>query len=244
MTDLPREIHTRFPILKSHRMHILILNTHALHAQFLQKALRYENIGADLCRPENLERIWYGQYDALVIPVMHWDRATVMEWVRAITPLKQIPLLFLSKQMPEKTMETLLAEHFPQAEMLGTNLPFESVIKKLKSLQKTHSYEESTQLQAGDLEIDLSTHEVRRQDKLISLRHKEFELLLCLAKNPGKALSRTYLLENVWDRNTSIVTNTVDVHINRLRKKIDSDFDTPLIHTIPCVGYKLVKTTA
>ncbi len=88
-----------------------------------------------------------------------------------------------------------------------------------------------------DIELNLSTYEVKYHNEPLKLRHKEFELLHFLILNKGKVLTRSTILENVWDRNANILTNTVDVHMSHLRKKLDSRAKKKYIRTIPCTGY-------
>ena len=91
----------------------------------------------------------------------------------------------------------------------------------------------------GDLTIDLVGRRVERGGRRIDLSAREFALLECLGRSAGQVLSRTILLERVWDMNQDPLTNVVDVHINRLRKKVDHGFSKPLIQTIRGVGYVL-----
>ena len=91
----------------------------------------------------------------------------------------------------------------------------------------------------ADLTVDVMSRRVDRAGKRIDLSPTEYALLEYLSRNVGHVLSRTMLLEHVWDVNYYPTTNVVDVHINRLRKKIDHGFDRPLIHTIRGVGYVL-----
>ncbi len=94
-------------------------------------------------------------------------------------------------------------------------------------------------LTVGDLEIDLAAHRVHRGGREIRLTAKEFALLRCLAENAGRVMSRTRLLERVWDVSHDPGTNVVDVQISYLRAKVDQGFDRPLIHTVRGVGYVL-----
>lgn len=90
----------------------------------------------------------------------------------------------------------------------------------------------------NDLEIDSQNRTITKNTKKIFLKNKEFELLLYLAKNRGKVISRSLILEQVWDMNTKVMTNTVDVHISKIRKIINISFGVNgLIKTIPCCGY-------
>jgi two-component system OmpR family response regulator len=91
----------------------------------------------------------------------------------------------------------------------------------------------------GDLHISLSRREVRRSGQLISLRRKEFDLLEYLARNPDRVLTRQMILDNVWDSDVNVFTNTVDVHIKYLRDKIDRPYAKKIIKTVHGLGYKL-----
>ncbi|MFC1600125.1 winged helix-turn-helix domain-containing protein [Patescibacteria group bacterium] len=92
-------------------------------------------------------------------------------------------------------------------------------------------------LKVSDMKLDLDTREVTRFNETQFLRNKEFQLCEYLMRNTNMLLTRQMLLENVWDRNAHLITNTVDVHINCLRKKIDYSPKYKLIETIHCNGY-------
>ena len=96
-----------------------------------------------------------------------------------------------------------------------------------------------TRLKVGDLELDLLTRSVRRADKTIDLLPREFQLLECLMRNAGHVVTRTMLLEQVWDYHFDPQTNVIDVHISRLRQKIDKNFERTLLHTVRGAGYCL-----
>ncbi|MBB3949351.1 two-component system OmpR family response regulator [Aureimonas jatrophae] len=93
------------------------------------------------------------------------------------------------------------------------------------------------QYQVGDLELDRLSHEVRRAGKTILLQPREFRLLEYMMKHAGQVVTRTMLLENVWDYHFDPQTNVIDVHISRLRSKIERDFGEPLLHTVRGSGY-------
>ena len=94
-------------------------------------------------------------------------------------------------------------------------------------------------LRAGDLEMDLLRREVRRAGKPIELQPREFRLLEHLMRHEGQVVTRTMLLEGVWDYHFDPQTNVIDVHISRLRSKIDKGFERPLLHTVRGAGYRL-----
>ena len=96
-----------------------------------------------------------------------------------------------------------------------------------------------TSLKAGDLEMNLLTRKVTRAGKKIDLQPREFRLLEYLMRHAGQVVTRTMLLEKVWDYNFDPQTNVIDVHISRLRAKIDKEFEEPLLHTVRGAGYRL-----
>jgi two-component system, OmpR family, response regulator len=97
----------------------------------------------------------------------------------------------------------------------------------------------TTKLGCGDLSMDLLARTVTRDGKAIELQPREFKLLEYMLRHKNHVVTRTMLLDGVWDYHFDPQTNVIDVHISRLRQKIDSDFPTPLIHTIRGAGYKL-----
>jgi len=96
-----------------------------------------------------------------------------------------------------------------------------------------------TKLQVADLEMDLLARTVRRAGQTIALQPREFRLLEYLMRHSGQVVTRTMLLEKVWDYHFDPQTNVIDVHISRLRRKIDRDFDVELLHTVRGAGYVL-----
>jgi two-component system OmpR family response regulator len=96
-----------------------------------------------------------------------------------------------------------------------------------------------TRLQIADLEMDLLARRVRRAGREVELQPREFRLLEYLMRHSGQVVTRTMLLEKVWDYHFDPQTNVIDVHISRLRRKIDRDFDPPLIETVRGAGYAL-----
>jgi two-component system OmpR family response regulator len=117
---------------------------------------------------------------------------------------------------------------------------FSELLARLEALvRRSDADAVETRLRVGDLEMDLLSHSVRRGGRDIELQPREFRLLEFLMRNAGRVVTRTMLLEKVWDYNFDPQTNVIDVHVSRLRAKIDRDFDTPLLHTVRGAGYVL-----
>jgi len=115
---------------------------------------------------------------------------------------------------------------------------FEELLARIAAVtRRTRAHPE--ELVVADLLIDLAGHRVHRGDVEIKLTAREFELLRYLAERPGRVVSRTRLLEAVWDTSHDPGTNVVDVYVSYLRAKIDKGFEPPLLHTVRGVGYVL-----
>lgn len=117
---------------------------------------------------------------------------------------------------------------------------FSELLARLEALvRRGHLPEAQTRLCVADLELDLISHKVCRAGQLIRLQPKELRLLEYLMRHVGHIVTRTMLLEKVWDFYFDPETNVIDTQISRLRAKIDKDFDIPLLHTIRGKGYRL-----
>lgn len=153
-----------------------------------------------------------------------------------------IPALILSaKNKVEDRVKGLrsgaddyLTKPFAFEELLAR---IEILASRQQSIQPT-----ATQITVGDLTLDLITRTVTRDSRVIDLQSKEFKLLEYLLKNTGKIITRAMLLENVWEYTFDPQTNVIDVHISRLRNKIDKGFAYPIIETVRGAGY-IVKET-
>lgn len=120
---------------------------------------------------------------------------------------------------------------------------FGELLARIEVLSRRRSNNQhSNVLKIADLELDLATQRVRRANKEIRLQPKELQLLQYLMQNADKTISRTMLLEQVWDFHFDPETNVIDTQISRLRSKIDKDFDRPLLHTVRGRGYRLSET--
>jgi len=117
---------------------------------------------------------------------------------------------------------------------------FVELLARLEALMRRRSPAAvRTSLKVGDLELDLLTRTARRGSTTIELQPREFRLLEYLLRHAGQVVTRTMLLESVWEYHFDPQTNVIDVHISRLRAKIDKGFDTPLLHTVRGAGYMI-----
>jgi two-component system OmpR family response regulator len=117
---------------------------------------------------------------------------------------------------------------------------FSELLARVEALaRRTRNVGPETKLLVGDLEMDLLSRLVRRQGQKIDLQPREFRLLEYLMRHANQVVTRTMLLEGVWDYHFDPQTNVIDVHVSRLRQKIDKPFETPMIHTVRSAGYML-----
>jgi two-component system OmpR family response regulator len=122
---------------------------------------------------------------------------------------------------------------------LAKPFDFGELLARLRALLRRVPSERPPRLEVGDLVVDPATHEVERRGEAVALTAREFAVLEFLARHPGQVVSRTKLLEHVWDENFVGSTNIVDQYIGALRRKLEQPFDGPLIRTVRGVGFTL-----
>jgi two-component system OmpR family response regulator len=122
---------------------------------------------------------------------------------------------------------------------LGKPFSTRELLARVRSLWHGRDLGPATKLTVGDLEMDLLARTVKREGKKLDLQPREFRLLEYLMRHAGQTVTRKMLLENVWDYHFDPQTNVIDVHISRLRSKIDRDFGQTLLHTVRGSGYRL-----
>ncbi|WP_163336216.1 response regulator transcription factor [Desulfopila sp. IMCC35008] len=221
-------------------MKVLVIEDDIKIAGFISRALEAENFTVDTAHdgPAGLELGCRGVYDAAIVDIMlpEMDGLEVIERLRQIGV--QTPVLILSaKQSVDDRIQGLqrggddyLVKPFSMSELLAR---IQALIRRdRKSIQPTV-------LKKYDLEMDLLKHIVTRSGKKLDLPAKEYALLELMMRNPGTVLSKTTILEKVYEYNFDPQTNVVDVLVFRLRNKVDKDFDTKLIHTVRGMGYVL-----
>ncbi len=177
-------------------------------------------------------------YDVAVVDRMlpGLDGVSVVKAIRASG--NQVPVLFLSAL---GAVEDRVAGLEAGADdYLAKPFAFSELKARIDALmRRPPARQEETVLRTGGLELNLLSRRAVRDGVTIDLQNKEFLLLEVLMRNAGRIMTRTMLLEKVWDFNFDPQTSVVETHISRLRAKIDKDFDTPLLHTVRGAGYKI-----
>ena len=177
-------------------------------------------------------------FDAMVVDRMlpGMDGLTLIETIRKAGNSTPVLILSALSDVDDKVQglkaggDDYLTKPFAFLELLAR---IEALVRR-SSIQ-----EDTTSLQVDDLYIDLISRKVLRQDLEIKLKPREFQLLEYMMRNKGQIVTRAMLLQAVWNYNFDPQTNVIDVHISRLRQKIDKDFSVSLIHTVRGVGYVL-----
>ena len=179
-------------------------------------------------------------YDALVVDRMlpGVDGLTLIRTLRASANSTPVLILSALGEVDDRVKglkaggDDYLVKPFAFSELLAR-------LEALDRRAKSSGEAPTTVLRVGDLELDLLRRDVRRGGRSIDLQPREFQLLEFLLRRAGQVVTRTMLLEGVWDYHFDPQTNVIDVHISRLRAKIDKGFDRPLLHTVRGVGYRL-----
>jgi two-component system, OmpR family, response regulator len=177
-------------------------------------------------------------YDTAIVDIMlpKLDGLTLVEELRR--QKINTPILILSAK--RSVDDRVRGLQTGSDDYLTKPFAFSELLARVQALiRRTSAVSEPNSLAVGDLRIDLRTRVVKRGDKEIPLQPKEYALLEYLARNAGKVVSRTMIMEHVWDYNFDPMTNVVEARISKLRDKIDKDFDTKLLHTVWGAGYVL-----
>jgi two-component system, OmpR family, response regulator len=221
-------------------MRVLVIEDDAEVARYLLKGLKESGYIADHAATgtDGLVMAMGESYDAIVVDRMlpGLDGLVLIETLRKSA--NRTPVLILSALGEvDQRVQGLRAGG---DDYLTKPFAFTELLARLEALlRRGGGGRGETVLRVGDLEMDLLAHTVRRAGQSIDLQPREFRLLEYLLRHAGHVVTRTMLLEGVWDYHFDPQTNVIDVHISRLRQKIDKGFDKPLIHTIRGAGYSL-----
>lgn len=221
-------------------MRILLIEDDLSVAAFITKGFQersYSVIHAET-GTQGLTLARDGQYDVLIVDRMlpEIDGMSIIAALRKEND--NTPALILSAlgEVDDKVQGLKVGAD----DYLAKPFDFEELCSRVDALVRRRQLDTPiTHLSVADLELDLLAHEVKRAGKKLLLQPREFRLLEYLMRHQGQVVTRTMLLENVWDYHFDPQTNVIDVHISRLRQKIDKDFDEQLLRTVRGAGYVL-----
>jgi len=220
-------------------MKILVVEDEKKTAGFLRKGLTEKGFEVDVAGDgeAGLRLARAGNYDLLLLDVMLPERDgwSVLSELRSEG--RETPVLFVTAKdtVPSRVKGLELGAD----DYLVKPFAFSELLARIRSVMRRRSASTSDALRVADLEIDFVGHKAIRAGKYLELTPKEFALLGLLARRKGEVLSRQMITEQVWDMRYEGETNVVDVHVRRLRSKVDDPFKQKLIHTIRGAGYVL-----
>ena len=222
-------------------MRALIIEDDEVVAKFIAKGLRQHGYLVDVARDgrDGLFHALEEAYDVMVVDRMlpGLDGLSVLKTVRSAGNTTPILVLSALAEVDNRVEglraggDDYLTKPFAFSELIAR---LEALLRRPRGGMSAH-----TVYQAGDLELDPRRRTVSRAGEPIRLLPREFALLEYLMRHRGQVVTRTMLLENVWDYHFDPQTNVVDVHVSRLRAKVDRPFSEPLIETVRGVGYRL-----
>jgi DNA-binding response OmpR family regulator len=241
--DLDRIVsQASFPLqsdLSLDSMRVLIAEDEKKVSNHIRNALRQQGFAVDEAHrgDEALELACATPYDAIVLDIMMpgRDGLSVLRILRERQIVTPIILLTARGEVSERVEGLMVGAD----DYLAKPFAMDELIARIHALTRRSSGQGLTILKVHDLIMNLVTREVLRGGRPIELPMREFALLEYLMQMPDRVLSRTQIIEHVWDYHFDTGTNVVDVYIQRLRRKIDGEGDPKMLHTIRGVGYAL-----
>ena len=221
-------------------MRLLIVEDDREAAEYLRKALREAGHMAELAKDgeEGLALAPGGDFDVLVVDRMlpKRDGLSVISELRARGDKTPVLILSALGQVDDRVTGLRAGGD----DYLAKPYAFSELLARIEALtRRTSQQSGDTVYRVGDLELDRLSHRMTRGGKDIPLQPREFRLLEYLMRHAGQVVTRTMLLENVWDYHFDPQTNVIDVHVSRLRAKVDKGFDSALLHTVRGAGYMI-----
>jgi two-component system copper resistance phosphate regulon response regulator CusR len=220
-------------------MKVLIVEDEQKTAAYLAKGLTEHGFVADTTRSgeEGLQLAREGQYDLMILDIMLPERDgwSVLSEIRRAG--KQTPILFLTAH--DSVEDRVRGLELGADDYLVKPFAFSELLARVRTILRRGPARQPAVLRVADLEVDLIRHKASRSGQRLELTPKEFGLLSLLARRTGEVMSRTLIAEQVWEIHFDCNTNVVDVHVRRLRSKVDDPFERKLIHTVRGAGYVL-----
>ena len=220
-------------------MKVLVVEDDRTVGQFVKRGLEEQLFQVDLIGEGKaaLDQASHAQYDVLVLDL----RLPGLSGIEVLRTLRDrgiaTPVLVLTAQ--DGVESKVQALRIGADDYVTKPFAFEELLARVEALGRRPKDIAPPVIRLADLEVDTGKHEVRRDGRLLDLTPKEYSVLQYLVRNAGRVMTRTLITEYAWGYHFDPGTNVVDVVINRLRKKVDQEFKTKLIHTVRGVGYVL-----
>ena len=219
-------------------MKILYVEDDREACEFVQKALAQHGHGTDLApnAEQGLEMALVGAYELLILDVMLPDFSGFELLRRLRDAGVETPCLFLTAQ--GDVSHRIEGLDLGADDYLAKPFAFAELVARIRAIsRRSRGRADDRRLQLSDLIVDEEAHRVERAGRRIDLTPKEFSLVVYLLQNAGHVVSRAMITEKVWGYGFETHDNLIDVHVTRLRRKIDRGFDRKLIHTVKGIGY-------
>ncbi|MDO9372379.1 MAG: response regulator transcription factor [Gammaproteobacteria bacterium] len=220
-------------------MRILVIEDDRQAAAYLVKGLKESGYAVDHAAnaEEGRHLALQESYDAMIVDRMlpGGDGLSIIEALRASGNTTPVLILSALGEVDDRVKGLRAGGD----DYLPKPYAFSELLARLEALLRRSTGGVDSHLRVADLEMDLLARSVTRAGKHIDLQPREFRLLEYLMRHSNQVVTRTMLLEHVWDYHFDPQTNVIDVHISRLRQKIDKSFSTPLLHTVRGAGYCL-----
>lgn len=222
-------------------MRLLVIEDNPKIAGFIRQGLTEQGHIIDVAERghDGEEMAASERYDAIVLDVMLPDQDGIQVCKNLRRRGIKAPILILTSLAT--TADKVTGLDAGADDYLTKPFEFVELAARLRALLRRGQAQESAVLRFADIEMDLTRRKVTRGGAVIKLTAKEFALLEYFLRNPNRVLSRTAIGEHVWDMNFDSDSNVIDVYVSMLRRKIDKDFETRLIHTIIGSGYVLTE---
>jgi two-component system OmpR family response regulator len=223
-------------------MHILLIEDDDRVADFIEKGLRENghNVDRAACGRTGLIGAASEQFDLIILDRMlpHVEGMTILQTIRATGDTT--PVLMLSAL--GDTDERVRGLRAGADDYLAKPFAMSELVARAEALSRRgQPAAPASAMSLGDLDIDIAARIVWRGGKRIELTAREFRILEYLARNAGRVVTRSMLLEHVWDYHFDPQTNIIDQHVSRLRQKLERGFEAPLIETVRGAGYRMRK---
>ena len=219
-------------------MCILIIEDEVKIASYLVKGLNESGYKAQCVHSglEGLERLKMHAYSMVILDVMLPD---IDGWavLKVLRQFSQIPVIFLTAK--DQVIDRVKGLELGADDYLAKPFSYIELLARIKSLLRRQQYVQKNQLEIANLKLDLIQHKVWRNEQLIELSKKEFNLLHFMLRHPNEIITRRQIASEVWHINFDTDTNFIDVAVRRLRSKIDEGHEIKLIHTVRGLGYKI-----
>jgi len=220
-------------------MKILVIEDEPKTASYLRRGLSEHGFVVDVVRrgDEGLHLAQSRDYDAILLDIMlpgrdGWSILATLRNERCPTPV-------LCLTARDAVADRVRGLELGADDYLVKPFAFSELLARVRSMVRRSGAPPVELVRIGDLTVDLVRHRASRGGKRLDLTAKEFLLLALLARRTGEILSRTLIAEQIWDMNFESDTNVVEVHVRRLRSKVDDPFEQRLLHTVRGMGYVL-----